>query len=842
MNGGPGEAGITLKEVPDDGKSDDAKDFTSPLILDLDGDGIELIDASQSWTYFDIDQDGFAERTGWVSPDDGLLALDANANGEIDDVSELFGAGGFADRWEIQDEIAAGNLPSGFDELRALDDNKDGVIDAKDSAFADLKVWRDLNGDGISQAGELQGLAALGIASFDLTTTLDFVEQGENILTDFGTYTRTDNSTADIVDVWFAYDAQLTQYRGEVDIDPATDGLPKLRGYGETKDLAISMSEDPQLLAMVSDFKGLAAADASSLEERSEAILLRWYGADEVDPQSRGNDIDARWLTALEGMYGEPWHVNLNPAATDPIANAGALLAEAWRDYKSDMMVRLLAQTPLGQVLFPGLAYNAMAFITLPDNVSLTDTIDNLVAHSPTDGIAKLQYWHSMILVLDALYPEFKETFTEEYEGQFEEQFIAAIEDGLSTDGVAYSYDELRSANMGGDGNDLLMGVGSTFDTPFTPLLVGGEGNDTYVVGSKSAGSGLDIVVEGADAGADTVTSWESYVLPANIENLTLLGTAAISGTGNELDNILTGNTGTNTLTGGLGDDTYVIQNMSDVVVEVADEGTDSVQSSATYTLGANAENLTLTGSTNINGTGNADANLLNGNAGDNVLDGGAGADTLVGGAGNDSYVIDASDIIAENAEEGTDTVRAIVSFDLGTVSNIENLTLLGSSAIDGTGTGIDNLLTGNTGANQLTGLAGDDTLSGGSGNDTLTGGGGADSIDLGSGSDRVIYLDVLDAGDAVSGFGTSGTGQDFIDLDGLFDALNGGIASANRAGRIQLVDTGLDVELRIDTAAGTGAGDGVGDVTLMTFVGLASTSPLSIGTAGSSDIQIGSA
>jgi hypothetical protein len=239
-----GKAGITLKEVPDDNKADDAKDFTSPLILDLDGDGIELIDASQSWTYFDIDNDGFAERTGWVSPDDGLLALDANANGEIDDVSELFGAGGFADRWEIQDEIAAGNLPSGFDELRALDENEDGVIDAKDSAFADLKVWRDLNGDGISQAGELQGLPALGIASFDLTTTQDFVEQGENILTDFGSYTRTDNSTADIVDVWFGFDAQLTQYRGEVDIDPATDGLPKLRGYGETKDLAASMSED----------------------------------------------------------------------------------------------------------------------------------------------------------------------------------------------------------------------------------------------------------------------------------------------------------------------------------------------------------------------------------------------------------------------------------------------------------------------------------------------------------------------------------------------------------------------------------------------------------------------
>jgi Ca2+-binding RTX toxin-like protein len=591
---------------------------------------------------------------------------------------------------------------------------------------------------------------------------------------------------------------------------------------------------------MVSDFKDLAAADASSLEERAEAILLHWYGAAAVDPQSRGDNIDARWITALEGMYGEPWHASGDPDATDPNANAGALLAEAWRDYKSDMLVRLLAQTPLGQALFPGLAYNAMAFITLPDNVSLTDTIDNLVAHSPADGIAKLQYWHSMILVLDALYPEFKETFTEEYEGQFEEQFIAAIEDGLSTDGVARSYDDLRAANMGGGGDDLLMGVGSTFDTPFTPLLAGGEGNDTYVVGSKSWGFGLDIVVEGADAGTDTVLSWESYVLPANVENLTLLGTAAISGTGNELDNLLTGNAGTNTLTGGLGDDTYVVQNTGDVIVEAADEGTDSLQSSVSYTLSANLENLTLTGSADINGTGNASANVIEGNSGSNLLDGGSGADTLVGGLGNDSYVVDASDSVVENAGEGIDTIRAATTFDLGTVANIENLTLLGSSAIDGTGTVGSNLLTGNSGANQLAGLAGDDTLNGGSGNDTLTGGGGADSIDLGSGSDRVAYLDVLDAGDTVSGFGTSGTSQDFMDLDGLFDALNGGIASADRAGRIQLVDTGADVELRIDTAAG--AGDGIGDVTLMTFSGLASASGLSIGTAASSDIQIGSA
>src|SRR4030095_9856646 len=136
--------------------------------------------------------------------------------------------------------------------------------------------------------------------------------------------------------------------------------------------------------------------------------------------------------------------------------------------------------------------------------------------------------------------------------------------------------------------------------------------------------------------------------LGANLENLTLSGTAAINGTGNTLDNILIGNTASNTLTGNAGNDTlnggggadtlrggtghdiYVGDHTGDSVTENANEGTDTVQSTITYTLGANLENLTLTGTTVVNGTGN--------NAGNDTLNGGAGNDTLVGGTGNDVY------------------------------------------------------------------------------------------------------------------------------------------------------------------------------------------------------------
>ncbi len=257
---------------------------------------------------------------------------------------------------------------------------------------------------------------------------------------------------------------------------------------------------------------------------------------------------------------------------------------------------------------------------------------------------------------------------------------------------------ELNNTLTGNDNGNTLNG-GAGADT-----MLGGRGNDTYIVDNAA-----DAIIENMNEGTDSVQSSLSYTLASNIENLTLTGTAAINGTGNALNNVLTGNSGNNVLTGGLGDDTYVFGS-GDTVIENANEGTDTVQSSVSYTLLANVENLTLTGSTAINGTGNELNNVLAGNSAANILSGGLGDDTYV--------VSDTLDTIIENVNEGNDTVQSLVTYTLG--ANLENLTLTGSVAINGTGNSLNNILTGNSGSNVLTGGLGDDTYVIGSGDTVI--------------------------------------------------------------------------------------------------------------------------
>ncbi len=307
--------------------------------------------------------------------------------------------------------------------------------------------------------------------------------------------------------------------------------------------------------------------------------------------------------------------------------------------------------------------------------------------------------------------------------------------------------------------------------------MMGGDGNDVYIVDDSS-----DLITETATGGTDTVQSLITYTLVDNVEKLTLSGTLSINGTGNALNNTLTGNAANNVLTGGAGndalnggagidtlmggdgDDTYVVDTTTDTIIELSTGGTDTVQSSVSFTLGDYLEKLTLIGTAAVNGTGNASNNALTGNTANNTLDGGAGndtlnggggTDTLIGGDGDDTYIVDSTtDLITESATGGFDTIQSSVSFGLG--AYLEKLTLTGGTSINGFGNELNNMITGNAANNLLSGGAGNDSVSGAAGNDILQGMTGADSISDTAGNN------LLDGGDDIDSLSAS-TGNDIM-------------------------------------------------------------------------------
>ncbi|MBA1157513.1 glycoside hydrolase family 113 [Microvirga mediterraneensis] len=241
-------------------------------------------------------------------------------------------------------------------------------------------------------------------------------------------------------------------------------------------------------------------------------------------------------------------------------------------------------------------------------------------------------------------------------------------------------------------------------------------------------------------------------------------------------DDRLVGGIGNDTMSGGTGNDYYFVDSTRDNVTELANEGSDTVESSVAYTLGSNIENLVLTGSANLSGTGNTLNNILVGNAGSNLLsagggndtlDGGSNAaakiDTLAGGAGDDLYLVrNASDVVREYAGDGSDTVQTALDYALG--ANVENLVLTGSANLTGTGNELANRMTGNDGANLLLGQAGNDTIVGNAGNDTLDGGTGNDVMTGGTGADLFRFAKA-GGQDTITDF--NATQGDLIDLTG---------------------------------------------------------------------------
>lgn len=703
-------------------------DTWAPVVLDLDGDGIELVAESDSHAWFDVTGDGTRHRTGWVGQDDGLLAIDDNGNGKIDSGHEV----AFSS-WTTATDTDLAALAAVFDT------NHDGRLNAADTRFGAFRLWQDANGNGESDAGELKTLAAAGITAINLTPTKVDYHSGGNQLAGFATFDRANGTHGWAGDVAFGYDD--VGYTSSVQ-----SGYVKLSQQGGLS-VGVSTSATINLnlaLAGLNGAVGGAGGDTLVAGSGAQGVMLEggagndaltggakddWLsggaGADKLFGGA-GNDtlvIDARDLpTNIDGgsgfdvaVVGSATGITLDMSAAHLEAAVGNEGNDDFR-FTEESNVRMIVSGHggddamdgnIGNDLLEGGTGNDSLYGGLGDDLYVFGKGDG--ADLITDqwwGVYQWSDYYNDWLLFEhtlAYYPELDDGW-----------YYASVENNAGYDtlefGAGIATTDLDAESIG---DDLVIGI-RDWSKPGGSVLALADHvtlKDWWY---------LDSTIEKirfADGTTEDMNNWQF----GGAGNDALVGRAGsvrdriFGGGGNDT---LNGGAGADWLIGGTGNDSYVVDNVGDWVMETGSAGTDAVTSAVAYALGANLENLVLSGTLAIDGTGNALNNSLRGNSAANRLDGGAGVDALIGGVGNDIYIVDnVGDAITELVNEGRDTVISSVSWTLG--NNLENLTLKALAAINGTGNGLNNALTGNMAKNILNGGIGADTMKGGDGSDT---------------------------------------------------------------------------------------------------------------------------
>lgn len=288
--------GKTIESIfmPDTMTDADVLEVMYPIALDLDNDGVELVNLDDSTVFFDIDGDNFDEKTGWVAPDDGLLVIDLDANGNLTTGdNQITSADEFVFTRHAGAEGADGDL-----EALALvyDSNADGVLNANDSAWSHFKVWRDIDQDGESDAGELQTLAEAGITSLTLSglPVVDpTVSLLDNVVKYQTTFTKGDGSTGTAADVGFVYSTFGYQW------DPSDpDGIRfNAENDQDVIELAAAVAHDYDLY--LNGVVGAVGAElGDTLTAGSDAdVLLDGGAGDDVLTGGGGSD----WISGGAG-------------------------------------------------------------------------------------------------------------------------------------------------------------------------------------------------------------------------------------------------------------------------------------------------------------------------------------------------------------------------------------------------------------------------------------------------------------------------------------------------------------------------------------------------------------
>ncbi len=626
-----------------------AKSTSSPIILDLNNNGIETTSLKQG-AYFDHANDGFAEQTGWVGANDGLLVRDLNGNGKIDNGGELFGS---------ETLLANGTkAANGFEALKALDSNGDNQINADDVAFANLKIWIDSNGDGFSRASELVSLTEAGITSISTGySNSDGVDAQGNAHRQLGTYTRTDGSQAAAEDVWFAVDRTYSVATTWVNIPDGIASLPNLTGYGVVRDLqqALALDESGSLNQLILNYKD--ELDEGQRYSLVNQIIYKWANADSIAPQSRGSYVDARQLVALEHFLGDSFYQTgwgVNPGVT-----AGKKIAAAFTELSNSITAQLEAQTQFSDLYqqvrwlwddnSQTLQMDLTGVIAVLQNELNADSanglavLDGFVRNLKALGWTNPAVWQSLNDGLAVTQPNALEilqlTQLDTLTGNAEANRL----DGTVADErlLGFSGDDVLNGQAG---NDVLEG-GAGQDTieagAGNDLLIGGTGNDVL-----DGNAGSDVYSFQQGFGNDHIHQYDSATDATDVVNfadLTSQQLTQVIRQDNDLSMLFT-NGDQLTVDGYFETAARRVDyfdfidgeqwNLSSIKARVDTLGTTGDDSLYGYTNGDNRL-FGLEGNDDLHG--NSGNDYINGSDGNDSLYGQSGNDTLAGGLGNDS-------------------------------------------------------------------------------------------------------------------------------------------------------------------------------------------------------------
>ena len=791
-----------------DGKKH-AESQSSPLVVDLDGDGIETL-GSGVGIYFDHDNNGFSEDTGWVGKDDGLLVRDINGNGQIDNGTELFGNNTLLSNGE--------KAKNGFEALKELDSNNDNVFDPNDAAWNEVKVWKDGNSNGIVDDGELLTMEQAGITGVDLNYVDhnyrdDHSDEHGNTCKQESTFSKADGSTGQVSDIWFDRNTADSKYEA-IDVPEDIKTLPNLQGFGNVVSLweAMASDETGELKQLVEQY--LNTTNITERRNLMTDIIYHWTGVEDIDPESRAaygeNYIqDARIIEALEEFWGSDY-VNQNwlgNEESNPRQQASLILIKTFEDLRDSMMGKLDMQTHYKE-LFEGISvhYDNEIEDISADVSGFVEQLKTMYDENPADilgimeNLAKLIQEQSVVApyIIDAIRAtgENLDHNISTYLKNFGDvnAYITNGNDTINgTSGNDY-IDGLSGNDViyGNDGDDTLVGNAGN------DRLIGGNGNDTYIF---NAGWGNDTIDNSSNDDPSSCEDTIQFGSDIAVDDIVIKR--------QENDLILSTKDGSNTLRVF----SYFVEagatNNTIKYIKFADGTTWTYED---VRLAWNQNPVSVDGGVTLEGNDDANSlssgsgnDILIGNGGNDNISAGSGNDTILagtgddyidGGSGNDSYYYnygDGMDTISDNGNfdvivfnrgidpeklvyrnegndlrimiDGSETQGVLIKNFFSSIDyKIEELHFADNIVIRLSEIGlvltqknIGETVTGTEFGDTIYANDGFDTVNAGKGDDIIIGGKGNDQLNGGEGNDTYIY-NIGDGLDTISDYQNSST------------------------------------------------------------------------------------